>query len=250
MLVSLCTDNIRERKGANIVVADHIVLFGPPGVGKGTQAELLVERFQLPHVSTGDLFRDHLKRQTPLGQLAKGYMDRGELVPDAVTIEMLRERIEQPDAVKGALLDGFPRSIAQADALAKMLVEQGESVRVVLLLIVPLESLLERLSNRRTCSQCGAIYNTVTAQSHEIGKCDRCGGEVIQRPDDQPEVYAKRIAVYMEQTMPLVDYYRQQGLLVELDGLKPIRDVHQDILDAMARSRAQSGGWTGLPGVG
>ena len=221
-------------------MADYIVLFGPPGVGKGTQAELLAERFKLPHVSTGDLFRDHLKRQTPLGQLAKGYLDRGELVPDEVTVGMLRERIEQPDAVNGALLDGFPRSAAQAEALAKLLAEKGEAVRVVLLISVPTDVLLERLSNRRTCGQCGAVYNLVTNPPQTDSVCDRCGGAVLQRDDDRPEVQKRRIDVYLQQTLPLVAYYRERGLLTEIDGSKSIQVVHQQILGAIAASQTQS----------
>ena len=221
-------------------MADYIVLFGPPGVGKGTQAELLAARFKLPHVSTGDLFRDHLKRQTPLGQLAKGYMDRGELVPDEVTVGMLRERIEQPDAANGALLDGFPRSAAQAEALAKLLAEKGESLHVVLLISAPTDVLLERLSNRRTCGQCGAVYNLATNLPQQDGMCDRCGGAVMQRDDDRPEVQKKRIDVYLQQTLPLVEYYRERGLLTEIDGSKPIQVVHQQILGAIAASNAQS----------
>ena len=220
-------------------MADFIVLFGPPGVGKGTQAELLVGRLKLPHVATGDLFRDHIKRQTPLGRLAKGYMDRGELVPDAVTIGMLRERIEQTDAANGALLDGFPRSAAQADALAQLLAEKGEAVRVVLLISVPTDALLERLANRRTCSRCGAVYNLVTNPPQQEGTCDRCGGPVVQRADDQPEVQKKRIDVYLQQTMPLVDYYRERRLVEEIDGQQTIPEVHHQILQAIGRSRAR-----------
>ena len=219
-------------------MADYILLFGAPGVGKGTQAELLIERLKLPHIATGDLFRDHLKRETPLGLLAKGYMERGELVPDAVTIGMLRERIEQPDAVRGVLLDGFPRTETQADALARMLAEKGEAVRVVLFISAPIDVLLARLLNRWTCSQCDAIYNIVSHPPHETGICDRCGGTVVKRSDDQPEVHRKRISVYMEQTMRLVGYYRERGLLVQIEGERPIEDVHQDILSAIARSKA------------
>ena len=220
-------------------MADYILLFGPPGVGKGTQAEMLTEALKLPHIATGDLFRENLKRETPLGLLAKGYMERGELVPDEVTIGMLRERLEQPDAVHGALLDGFPRSAAQADALASLLAEKGEAIRVVLLISAPTEALLERLANRWTCSQCGAIYNMKTNQPDAIGVCDRCGGKLIQRPDDQPEVQRKRIGVYMEQTMPLVDYYRARGLLAQVDGTQSIEEVYRQILDAIAQSKAQ-----------
>jgi adenylate kinase len=220
-------------------VADYFLLFGPPGVGKGTQAEMLTEALKLPHIATGDLFRENLKRETPLGLLAKGYMERGELVPDEVTIGMLRERLEQPDAVHGALLDGFPRSAAQADALASLLAEKGEAIRVVLLISAPTEALLERLANRWTCSRCGAIYNMKTNQPDAIGVCDRCGGKLIQRPDDQPEVQRKRIGVYMEQTMPLVDYYRARGLLAQVDGTQSIEEVYRQILDAIAQSKTQ-----------
>jgi adenylate kinase len=220
-------------------VADYILLFGPPGVGKGTQAEMLTEALKLPHIATGDLFRENLKRETPLGLLAKGYMERGELVPDEVTIGMLRERLEQPDAVHGALLDGFPRSAAQADALASLLAEKGEAIRVVLLISAPTEALLERLANRWTCSQCGAIYNMKTNQPDAIGVCDRCGGKLIQRPDDQPDVQRKRIGVYMEQTMPLVDYYRARGLLAQVDGMQSIEEVYRQILDAIVQLKAQ-----------
>jgi len=223
-------------------VADYILLFGPPGVGKGTQAKLLSQRLKLPHVATGDLFRDHLKRETELGQLAKGYMDRGELVPDEVTVGMLKERVNQPDAAGGVLLDGFPRTEPQAEALADLLAEHGEGVSVVLFISAPREVLLGRLSNRWTCSQCGAIYNAVTRPMNQTGSCDRCGGEVVQRADDNPEVHGKRISVYLEQTMPLVEYYRQRGLLVEVDGRQSIDDVQRDILAAVAQARDERGG--------
>lgn len=219
-------------------MADYIVLFGPPGVGKGTQAELLIEYLKLPHVATGDLFRDNLKRETSLGSLAKDYMSRGELVPDEVTIGMLKERIEQPDAANGVLLDGFPRTAKQADALSELLVEKGERVSVVLFIAAPQEVLLARLANRWTCGQCGAIYNTVSNPTHEKGVCDRCGGEVVQRADDNPDVHRKRIDVYLEQTMPLVAYYREKGLLAEVDGRRAIDEVHGDILEAIARARS------------
>ncbi len=220
-------------------MADYVILFGPPGVGKGTQAVLLAGELNLLHVATGDLFRDYLKRETPLGLLARGYMDRGELVPDEVTIEMLRERIEQPDAATGALLDGFPRTEQQADALARMLAEKGEEVRLVVFIIAPIDLLLRRLLNRWTCGQCGAIYNMVSHRPRAAGICDRCGGVVARRSDDHPDVHRKRISVYMEQTMNLVHYYRMRGLLVQIDGDRPIEDVHQDILAAIEQSRNQ-----------
>lgn len=221
-------------------MADYILLFGPPGVGKGTQAELLTKTLKLPHVATGDLFRDHLKRETKLGKLAKGFMDRGELVPDEVTVGMLRERIEQPDAVNGVLLDGFPRTEQQAESLSRMLAERGESVRVVLFIYASMDVLLKRLADRWTCSQCGAIYNLITHLPRREGRCDRCGGPIVKRSDDQPDVHRKRIDVYIEQTMRLADYYRDRDLLVQIDGERPVEEVSQDILDAIARSRVRA----------
>jgi len=218
-------------------VADYILLFGPPGVGKGSQAELLGEGLKLPHVATGDLFRDNLKRETPLGLLARDYMSRGELVPDEVTIAMLKERLDRPDAARGALLDGFPRTEAQAAALANLLAERGGSIRAVLFISAPEEVLLERLASRWTCGRCGAIYNATTSPTREPGVCDRCGGPVEQRADDSPDVQRKRIRVYLEQTLPLVEHYRRQGLLAEIDGRRSIQEVHRGILEAIDWSR-------------
>ena len=220
-------------------MSDAILLFGPPGVGKGTQANLLAGELRLPHVATGDLFRDHLSRRTELGNLAQAYMNRGELVPDEVTIGMLRERIGQADARNGVLLDGFPRTAGQADALAHMLAERGGRVRIVLYIAAPRDVLLERLAHRWTCSHCGAIYNAMTDPPHRAGVCDRCGGPVVQRADDNPDVQRRRVDIYLEQTMPLVDYYRQRGLLEEIDGTRSIDEVHRVILDAIARSAGE-----------
>lgn len=213
-----------------------IVLLGAPGAGKGTQAELLQEDFGLAHISSGDLFREHLKRGTPLGKLAQTYMDRGELVPDDVTIAMVRERLQEPDCQAGAILDGFPRTVPQAEALDALLEEMGERVCVVPYLKVPPDVLLARLSGRWTCRQCDAVYHVLYDPPRVAGVCDECGGELYQRPDDQPETQRRRIAVYLEQTAPLIARYQAQGLLVEVDGERPIEEVHAALQKAIEDS--------------
>jgi adenylate kinase len=208
----------------------YIVLLGPPGAGKGTQARLISERLHLPHISSGDLFRENIKNQTALGQLAKGYIDRGELVPDEVTIAMIRQRLSQPDCEPGALLDGFPRTPAQAEALSAMLAEFGGKVNVVPYIRVPQEVLIERLAGRWTCRAQGHIFHEVYHPPKEAGRCDYDGSELYQREDDRAETVANRIRVYLEQTAPLVEYYRRQGVLVEVDGSRPVEQVTADLL--------------------
>jgi adenylate kinase len=210
-----------------------IVLLGGPGAGKGTQAELLAENLGIPQVSTGDLFRENLKKETELGKLAKSYMDRGELVPDEVTVSMVRERLKRPDAALGAILDGFPRTIAQAEALEDLLSESGSQLAVVPYIKVPEDILLARLAGRWTCRNCGAMYHQIFNPPQEPGVCDRCGGELYQRPDDTPETQKHRIKVYFEQTAPLIDYYRDRGLLVEVDGRPGIKDIQAELLDVI-----------------
>ena len=207
-----------------------LVLLGGPGAGKGTQAERLSETLGIPQVSTGDLFRENLKRETELGLLAKGYMDRGELVPDEVTVGMVRERLARPDAGKGAILDGFPRTIAQAEALEKLLAELGHKLAVVPNIEVPEDVLLARLAGRWTCRACGAMYHQLFSPPQEDGVCDRCAGQLYQRPDDTPETQKHRIVVYLEQTAPLIDYYREKGLLVEVDGRPGIDQIQAELL--------------------
>jgi adenylate kinase len=211
----------------------YVLLLGGPGAGKGTQAQVLHEKFVIPQVASGDLFRDNLKRATPLGQQAKQFMDRGELVPDDVTIAMIRERLQQPDAHGGALLDGFPRTVPQARALDGLLAEFDGRVNVVLYIKVDQAALLERLAGRWTCRGPGQhTYHLLFNPPKRAGVCDVDGTELFQRADDTAEVQARRIKVFFEQTSPLVEFYRQRGLLVEVDGDQPIEKVGRDLLAA------------------
>ncbi len=217
----------------------YLVLLGGPGAGKGTQADRLAEHLGIPHVSTGDLFRDNLKRQTELGSLAKGYMDRGELVPDEVTVSMLRQRLLQPDCAGGAILDGFPRTEAQADALEQLLADLGSRLAAVLYIDVPEEILLARLAGRYTCQVCGTMYHQLYSPPQRAGVCDKCGGELYQRPDDTPATQERRIKVYLAETAPLIEYYRVRGLLAEVDGRPGIEEVQAHLLAAVEMSSVQ-----------
>ncbi|MBP9040342.1 MAG: adenylate kinase [Anaerolineaceae bacterium] len=214
-------------------MARYIVLLGPPGAGKGTQAQIIAEKYQLVHVSSGDLFRENLKNQTELGKHAQTFMSRGELVPDDVTIAMVRERLARPDCRNGALLDGFPRTPAQASALAEMLKEFNGAVNVVPYISVPAEILIERLSGRWTCRSNGHVFHEKFNPPAIAGICDLDGSELYQRDDDKAETVKNRIKVYQEQTSPLIEYYRKNGLLVEIDGTKPIEEVTKDMLTAI-----------------
>jgi adenylate kinase len=211
-----------------------IVLLGPPASGKGTQAARLREALGLPHVASGDLFRENLKNETELGLKAKVYMDRGELVPDDVTIAMVMERLNRPDCAGGALFDGFPRTIAQAEALDQALAERGHRISVVPYIAVPDEVLVERVSGRRLCRVCGEAYHVKFNPPKRPGVCDNDGGELYQRGDDKPETVRKRLQVYWEQTSPLIDYYRDRGMLVEVNGDQPIDAVAADLRAAVA----------------
>jgi len=202
---------------------------GGPGAGKGTQAKKLQEELGLPQISTGDLFRENLKNETELGQLAKRYMDQGELVPDEVTVGMVRERLSRPDTANGAIFDGFPRTIAQAEALEELLAESGDRVNVVPYIHVDRDLLLKRLSGRWTCPICGRVYHVLFNPPERPGVCDVDGGELYQRDDDTEETQRRRIEVYFEQTAPLLDYYRDKGLLVEIDGEQSIEEVYRDL---------------------
>jgi adenylate kinase len=215
----------------------YIVLLGPPGAGKGTQAEIISEKLGLVHVSSGDIFRENLKQQTELGKMAQGYMNRGELVPDDVTIAMIHERLSRTDCARGALLDGFPRTPAQADALSGMLATLGGQVNSVPYISVPAEVLIERLSGRWTCRAEGHVYHEKHNPPKNPGKCDVDGSELYQREDDKPATVENRIRVYMNQTSPLIEYYRQKGLLGEIDGMQPIDDVTTDLMAAIAKGK-------------
>ena len=213
----------------------YVVLLGPPGAGKGTQAKNISETLGLPHVSSGDIFRENLKNHTELGTLAKGYMDRGELVPDDVTIAMIRERLSRADCKPGALLDGFPRTPVQAEALDEMLAEFQGRVVAVPYISVPEEVLVDRLSGRWTCQAQGHVYHQKHNPPKIAGVCDIDGSPLYQREDDKSETVKRRIRVYLEQTSPLIDYYQRQGKLIEIDGTQPIDRVTSDMLEALPK---------------
>ncbi len=213
----------------------YVVLLGPPGVGKGTQAKLIAEQIGLPHVSSGDLFRENMKNQTELGKLAQAYIAKGELVPDDVTIAMIRARLSQPDCKKGALLDGFPRTTAQAEALEKMLAEFGGKVNKVPYITASERVLVERLSGRWTCRANGHVFHEKNNPPKQAKVCDFDGSELYQRDDDKSETVVHRIQVYFEQTAPLIAFYRQRGNLVEVNGAQNIRAVTKSLLSALKK---------------
>ena len=218
----------------------YIVLLGPPASGKGTQAAQLRQALNLPHVASGDLFRENIKNKTDLGLTAKAYIDRGELVPDDVTIAMVMERLSRPDCARGALLDGFPRTIAQAEALDQELAARGHQIGVVTYITVPEEILVERVSGRRLCRVCGESYHVRFNPPRQPGVCDKDGGELYQRDDDQPETVRKRLQVYWQQTSPLIDYYRRQGVLVEINGDQAIDAVQAALRAAVSSVKREA----------
>lgn len=211
----------------------YIVLLGPPGAGKGTQAKVLAEKFNLPHISSGDIFRENIKNDTELGQLAKTYISKGELVPDDLTIAMIRERFSRSDCANGAILDGFPRTPAQADALCEMLKEFDGKVNLVPFITAPVEVLIERLAGRWTCRVCGRVYHERFNPPKKVGLCDMDDGELYQREDDKAETVVHRIEVYQNQTAPLINYYRERGVLAEINGFAPIEEVSAQLMVAL-----------------
>ena len=210
-----------------------LVMLGPPGAGKGTQAERLQQELGLPHVSSGDLFRENIKNKTELGLLAREYIDRGDLVPDGVTIGMIRQRLGRPDCQRGVILDGFPRTQAQAAALDEMLAQMGRKLDGVLYISLADRELVRRLSARWLCGQCQTPYNAISSPPATKGVCDACGGRLYQRDDDKAETVRARLKVYRQQTAPLIEYYRKAGLLVQIDGAGDIDSVHAALLAAI-----------------
>lgn len=207
----------------------NMIIMGPPGAGKGTQSEKILAYFAVPHISTGDMFREAIANQTELGKLAQSYIKKGELVPDEVTIGLVRERLSKPDCQNGYLLDGFPRTIAQAEALKVLTKEISREVEIVINLACDSSVLIDRISGRRVCKTCGNSYHVVTKKPLKEGVCDSCGNELIQRPDDTEEALKVRLNAYENQTKPLIDFYAKEGLLKEVNGLQAIDKVFADI---------------------
>lgn len=212
-----------------------IVMLGAPGAGKGTQAKMIASKYHIPHISTGDIFRANIKEGTELGNKAKGYMDQGLLVPDELVVDLVVDRLTWDDAKEGYVLDGFPRTIPQAEALTKALAEKNEVLDHAINIEIPDQNIIERMGGRRACVACGATYHIVNIPPQIEGKCDKCGAELILRDDDKPETVRKRLEVYHDQTQPLIDYYGNEGVLKEVDGTVDMADVFAaicKILDA------------------
>lgn len=208
----------------------RLVFLGAPGAGKGTQAKMLVEQLKIPQISTGDMLRKAVADGTPLGKEAKSYMDKGELVPDSVVIGLIKERLQEPDTENGFILDGFPRNVSQAKELDSLLGDLGKPLDVALVLDVPFEDLMKRLTGRRTCKSCGQMYNIYFSPPKVEGKCDVCGGELYQRADDNEETIKKRLEVYQSSTEPLIEYYRNKGILKVVEGTGDINAIYRKIL--------------------
>ncbi len=211
----------------------NIVFLGPPGAGKGTQAKKIVEKYNIPQISTGDMFREHLSKGTELGQKAKEYMDKGQLVPDEIVLGMVEERLKQPDCDKGFILDGFPRTVPQAEALDQLLEKMGKKIDYAIAIDVPDEELIKRLTGRRTCKNCGMMYHIMFKPPKEEGKCDKCGGELYQRADDNEETVRNRLRVYHEQTEPIIQFYEKKGVLYRIDGIGSIDEIFERIVNVL-----------------
>ena len=210
-----------------------IIMLGAPGAGKGTQAKMIAEKFGIPHISTGDIFRANIKNGTELGKKAKEFMDKGQLVPDELTVEILLDRVANEDCKNGYVLDGFPRTIPQADVLDKELTKLGDKVDFAINVDVPDENIVRRMSGRRACLKCGATYHIEHIPPKKEGICDTCGSELVQRDDDKPETVQNRLSVYHEQTQPLIDYYNKKNILKTVDGTKDMQEVFSDIVNIL-----------------
>ena len=210
-----------------------IIMLGAPGAGKGTQAKMIADKFNIPHISTGDIFRANIKNGTELGKKAKEYMDKGQLVPDELTVEILLDRVANDDCKNGYVLDGFPRTIPQADVLDKELTKLGDKVDFAINVDVPDENIVRRMSGRRACLKCGATYHIEHIPPKKEGICDKCGSELVQRDDDKPETVQNRLSVYHEQTQPLIDYYDKKNILKSVDGTKDMQEVFSDIVNIL-----------------
>lgn len=207
-----------------------IIMLGAPGAGKGTQAKKIADKYQIPHISTGDIFRANIKEGTELGKKAKSYMDQGQLVPDELTLELIMERFQNPDCKNGYVLDGFPRTIPQAEALTEALAKKGETIDYAINVEVPDENIINRMGGRRACLACGSTYHIVYAPTKVEDICDRCGEKLVLRDDDKPETVKNRLNVYHNQTQPLIEYYTKQGKLAEVDGTQSMEDVFNAIV--------------------
>ncbi|MBO7730258.1 MAG: adenylate kinase [Lachnospiraceae bacterium] len=210
-----------------------IIMLGAPGAGKGTQAKMIADKFSIPHISTGDIFRANIKEGTELGRKAKEYMDQGLLVPDELVVNLVVDRLTWEDAKNGYVLDGFPRTIPQAEALTNALAEKGEKVDFAINIDVPDQNIIDRMGGRRACVSCGATYHIVNIPPKKEGICDVCGAELILRDDDKPETVKKRLDVYHEQTQPLIDYYKAEGVLKDVDGTVDMKDVFESIVQVL-----------------
>ena len=215
------------------IIRMKIIMLGAPGAGKGTQAQMIAEQYHIPHISTGDIFRANIKNGTELGKKAKEFMDKGQLVPDELTVQLLLDRVAQDDCKDGYVLDGFPRTIPQADVLDQELTKLGDKVDYAINVDVPDENIIHRMSGRRACLKCGATYHIEHIPPKKEGICDKCGSELVQREDDKPETVKNRLSVYHEQTQPLIDYYTKQGVLKTVDGTAALDKVFQAIVEIL-----------------
>jgi adenylate kinase len=215
----------------------RIILLGAPGAGKGSQAVLMAEKLNIPHISTGDIFRDNMRKGTELGRKAKGYMDKGQLVPDDLTVEIVKDRLSMEDCEKGFILDGFPRTLPQAEYLENAVADMGMKIDYAVDIYAPDETIIKRLAGRRICATCGSNYHTKSHPPKIEGICDECGGTVVLRNDDKEATVLKRLVAYHEQTEPLIDYYKSKGKLLRIDGTGSIEDTYAALLDALGIDR-------------